>query len=546
MTEIRIDGSIQQADIGEPLVAPILRAKIDLPAVCYHPQLGPIQTCDTCMVEIDGKLVRACGTRVTAGMQVSTRSKQAVAAQREAFDRILGNHLLYCTVCDNNNGNCTVHNTTKQLNITHQEIPFKEKPYEPDFSNPFYRYDPDQCILCGRCVEACQSVQVNETLSINWESEHPRVQWDKGSTIADSSCVSCGHCITVCPCNALQEKSMLGHAGFFTAIPAKTLDGMIDIVKAVEPEAGYGAILKVSEAEAAMRESRIRRTKTVCTYCGVGCSFDIWTKDRHILKVEPEHGPTNGISTCIKGKFGWDYVNHKDRLTKPLIREGDTFREASWDEALTLIASRFSEIKRKDGPDALAFVSSSKCTNEENYLMQKLARAVIGTNNMDNCSRYCQAPATKGLSRTVGHGGDSGSIHDIAIADLVLIIGSNTAESHPVLATRVKSAHKLRGQKLIVADLRVNEMAERADLFIRPRPGSDLMWISAISRYIIDQNLHKKAFIDQWVNGFDDYKKSLEPFTRSWKLRASAFSGRWASRSTRWERTVRLPFRICC
>jgi formate dehydrogenase major subunit len=524
MTEIKIDGSIEQADIGEPLVAPILRAKIDLPAVCYHPQLGPIQTCDTCMVEIDGKLVRACGTRVTAGMQVSTRSKQAVAAQREAFDRILGNHLLYCTVCDNNNGNCTVHNTTKQLNITHQEIPFKEKPYEPDFSNPFYRYDPDQCILCGRCVEACQSVQVNETLSINWESEHPRVQWDKGSTIADSSCVSCGHCITVCPCNALQEKSMLGHAGFFTGIPAKTLDGMIDIVKAVEPEAGYGAILKVSEAEAAMRESRIRRTKTVCTYCGVGCSFDIWTKDRHILKVEPEHGPTNGISTCIKGKFGWDYVNHKDRLTKPLIREGDTFREASWDEALTLIASRFSEIKRKDGPDALAFVSSSKCTNEENYLMQKLARAVIGTNNMDNCSRYCQAPATKGLSRTVGHGGDSGSIHDIAIADLVLIIGSNTAESHPVLATRVKSAHKLRGQKLIVADLRVNEMAERADLFIRPRPGSDLMWISAISRYIIDQNLHKKAFIDQWVNGFDDYKKSLEPFTLEAAAEASGLS----------------------
>jgi formate dehydrogenase major subunit len=513
MSEIQIDGSMYPVTDGERLIDIILQAKVELPSVCYHPQLGPIQTCDTCMVEVDGKLVRACGTPARAGMKVSTKSAQAVAAQREAFEVILGNHLLYCTVCDNNNGNCTVHNTTKQLAIEHQTIPYKEKPYEKDETNPFYRYDPDQCILCGRCVQACQTVQVNETLSINWESEHPRVQWDKGSTIADSSCVSCGHCITVCPCNALQEKSMLGHAGFFTALPSKTLDGMIQIVKEVEPEAGYGGILKVSEAEAAMRESRIKRTKTVCTYCGVGCSFDIWTKDRHILKVEPEHGPHNGISTCIKGKFGWDYVNSKDRLTKPLIREGDTFREASWDEALSLVARKFAEIKQDHGPHALAFVSSSKCTNEENYLMQKLARGVVGTNNMDNCSRYCQAPATKGLSRTVGYGGDSGSIHDIHIADLVLIIGSNTSESHPVLATRVKSAHKLNGQKLIVADLRVHEMAERADLFIRPNPGTDLYWISAITRYILDQGWEKKEFIAQWVNGLDEFKKSLEPFS---------------------------------
>ena len=217
-----------------------------------------------------------------------------------------------------------------------------------------------------------------------------------------------------------------------------------------------------------MREHRIRRTKTVCTYCGVGCSFDVWTKDRHILKVEPEHGPANGISTCVKGKFGWDFVNSPDRLTTPLIREGDTFREASWDEALALVARRLSEIKAANGPDSIGFISSSKCTNEESYLMQKLARAVIGTNNIDNCSRYCQAPATTGLFRTVGYGGDSGSISDIEQADLVIIIGSNTAESHPVLATRVKSAHKLRGQKLIVSDLRENEMARRADLSCTP------------------------------------------------------------------------------
>ena len=306
---------------------------------------------------------------------------------------------------------------------------------------------------------------------------------------------------------------MLGEAGYMSGLPKPILNGMIDVIKGIEPDTGYGMILNVSEAESAMRESRTRRTKTVCTYCSVGCTFDVWTKDRHILKVEPSEGLANGISTCVKGKFGWDFVNSPDRLTKPLIRQGDTFREATWEEALALVAQRFAEIKAKDGPDALAFISSSKCTNEESYLMQKLARAVIGTNNMDNCSRYCQAPATTGLFRTVGLGGDSGSIRDIENAGLVLIIGSNTAEAHPVLATRVKQAHKLRGQKLVVADLRKHEMAERADLFFQPKPGTDLVWLSAIARYILDNGLEKKEFLAQWVNDPEDYKKSLEPFT---------------------------------
>lgn len=306
---------------------------------------------------------------------------------------------------------------------------------------------------------------------------------------------------------------MLGEAGYFTALPKQALHGMIDVVKGIEPEIGYGKILQLSEVEAEMRKAHIKRTKTVCTYCGVGCSFDIWTKDRHILKVVPAEGAANGISTCVKGKFAWDFVNSADRLTKPLIREEGKFREATWDEALGLIALKFSEIKAASGPDSLAFISSSKCTNEESYLMQKLARAVLGTNNMDNCSRYCQAPATVGLFRTVGYGGDSGSISDIEQAALVLIVGSNTAESHPVLATRVKRSHKLRGQKLIVSDLRENEMATRADIFIQPKPGTDLVWLSAVSRYLLDHGLAKTAFLEQWANGLEDYRKSLEPFT---------------------------------
>ena len=524
MIRVTIDGVVQETTSGERLIDVINRAGVKISQVCYHPQLGPIQTCDTCMVETNGQLVRACATTASAGIEIFTKSEKAAAAQREAFDRILSNHVLYCTVCDNNNGNCTIHNTERLLGIEHQPIPYHSKPYEEDHTNPFYRYDPQQCILCGRCVEACQNVQVNETLSINWEDPHPRVLWDGGSTIGESSCVSCGHCVTVCPCNALMEKSMLGHAGFLTALPKTTLGGMIDVVKGVEPETGYGAILKLSEAESHMRELRIRRTKTVCTYCGVGCSFDVWTKDRHILKVEPLDGPTNGISTCVKGKFGWDFVNSPDRLTKPLIREGGKFREASWDEALDLVARKFAEIKAKNGPDSLAFVSSSKCTNEESYLMQKLARAVIGTNNMDNCSRYCQAPATQGLFRTVGYGGDSGSIRDIENAGLVIIIGSNTAESHPVLATRVKRAHKLRGQKLIVSDLREHEMAKRADLFLHPKPGTDMVWLSAVSRYLLDNGMADTKFLDQWVNGLAEYKKSLAPFTMEFAARTCGLS----------------------
>ncbi len=518
---LRIDGVERAARVGEPLVEVLNRIGRAIPQVCYHPQLGPIETCDTCMVEVNGKLVRACGTSAVADMVVLTEGERVDVAQREAFDRILGNHMLYCTVCDNNNGNCTVHNTTALLDVKHQKRPYLPKPYPIDNSNPFYRYDPDQCILCGRCVEACQNVQVNETLSINWESDHPRVLWDGGETIAGSSCVSCGHCVTVCPCNALMEKSMVGHAGFFTDLPAKTLDNMIDVVKGIEPEIGYSPILAVSQMESRMREERVRKTKTVCTYCGVGCTFDVWTKDRHILKIEPGEGSSNGISTCVKGKFGWDYVNAEDRLTRPLIRSGDTFREATWEEALGLIADKFSAIKSTDGPDAIGLIASSKCTNEESYLMQKLARAVIGTNNIDNCSRYCQTPATKGLSRTVGYGGDSGSITDIESAALVVIIGSNTSESHPVLATRIKSSHKLRGQRMIVADLREHEMARRADLLLRPRPSTDLVWLSAIAKYIVDNDLAKRDFIERWVNGFEEYKANLAPFTMEFAERVT-------------------------
>jgi formate dehydrogenase major subunit len=517
---IRINGTEVKANKDQTILNLLTDSPDQVPHVCFHPSLGPIETCDTCIVKVNGEFVRACSTTIKEGDEVDTNSDEVKEAQVIGMDRILFNHELYCTVCDYNNGGCEVHNTVKEMKINHQSIPFDHKPYEVDSSNPFYRYDPDQCILCGRCVEACQDVQVTETLSIDWDRERPRVIWDKDVPINESSCVSCGHCSTVCPCNAMMEKGMEGEAGYMTGINRETLRPMIEITKSVET--GYGSILAISDMEAAMREQRIKKTKTVCTYCGVGCSFDVWTKGREILKIDPQiEAPANGISTCIKGKFGWDFVNSEERLTKPLIREGDSFREASWDEALNLIASKFTEIKELYGSQALSFISSSKCTNEESYLMQKLARGVIGTNNIDNCSRYCQTPATMGLFRTVGHGGDSGTIKDIEKSELVIVIGSNTSESHPVLATRVKRSHKLNGQKLIVADLRKHEMADRADLFIQPRAGSDLVWLSAVTKYILDQGWADMDFIEKHVNGLNEFKQNLEKFTLEYAEKAT-------------------------
>lgn len=512
--QVKLNGAEVKVAAGdETTILQLLQnSSVEVPNVCYHPSLGPIETCDTCIVSVNGELVRSCSTKLNDGDIIDTVSADVKEAQVIGMDRILTNHELYCTVCDYNNGGCEVHNTVKEMKINHQSVPFAQKPYPADNSHPFYRYDPDQCILCGRCVEACQDVQVTETLTIDWEREKPRVIWDNDVPINESSCVSCGHCSTVCPCNAMLEKGMEGEAGYLTGIAKQTLRPMIEITKNVET--GYGSILAISDMEAAMRDERIKKTKTVCTYCGVGCSFDVWTKGREILKVDPQpEAPANGISTCVKGKFGWDFVNSEERLTKPLIREGEFFREAEWDEAISLIARRFTEIKNEHGAQAMSFISSSKCTNEESFLMQKLGRAVIGTNNIDNCSRYCQTPATVGLFRTVGYGGDAGSIRDIQMSDLVLIIGSNTAESHPVLSTRVKRSHKLGGQKLIVADLRKHEMADRADLFVQPKAGTDIVWLSAVAKYIIDNGMADEEFLAEKVNGLDEFKRNLEKYT---------------------------------
>ncbi len=505
------EGKSCEARAGETILDVLTRNGIEIPHLCYHPSLGPLQTCDTCLVEVGGKLVRACATPAADAMQVTALSGHARAAQRDAIADVLRNHNMYCTVCDNNNGDCALHNAVYRMGIEEQD--FDPKGHPVDDSNPFYVYDPDQCIACGRCVEACQNLVVNEVLSLDWSRPRPRVVWDHDAEINESSCVSCGTCCTVCPVNALMEKSILGQAGYVTGVTKSVKDRMVDAVK--EVETSFSPLMLLSTVEGEARKGLVKRTKTVCTFCGVGCTFDVWTRDRKVLLVQPSpESPANQVATCVKGKFGWDFVNSPDRLAKPLIRtENGSFREAGWDEAIALVARRLSEVKAKYGPDAIGLIASCTGTNEESYLTQKLARGVLGTNNVDNCSRYCQSPATMGLWRTVGYGGDSGGIEEIEAADLVVIIGSNTAEAHPVLASRVKRARKLRGQKLVVMDLRRHEMAERADLFLRPNPGTDLVVLNAMGKYILDQGGEAQEFIAARTTGFEEFKKSLEPFT---------------------------------
>ena len=509
--EVCVDGRSVEVAEGESLAVPLADAGV--PSLCFHPSLGALETCDTCLVEADGELVRACATRARAGLEVDTGG-EGERAREEAAQRLVRKHVLYCTICDHNDGDCTLKKGIEATGLQFERYGYSPKPHEVDDSHPFYRYDPGQCILCGRCVEACQDVQVTETLSIDWGADDPRVLWDGGAPAGDSSCVSCGHCVSVCPCNALMEKTMLGRHGLFTEWPDDVRELAIDVVKDVEPTTGYGPLYQLSDLEATARQGVTKRTKTVCTYCGVGCSFEVETRGREVLRILPSaEAPANNISTCVKGKFGWDYVTAEDRLTRPLVREGHRFRETSWEEAFAVIAERLRDLVRDRGPDTVGVIGSSKATNEESYLTQKLARQVIGTHNTDNCSRYCQAPATQGLWRTVGYGGDAGSISDMERADLVLLVGTNTAASHPVIASRLRRAQKLNGQVHVVADLRRHEMAQRADVYLPPEPGTDLVWLSAVTRHVLEQGWADEEFLAERVNGLEEYVRSLEPFS---------------------------------
>ncbi|MDJ1433777.1 formate dehydrogenase subunit alpha [Halostagnicola sp. A-GB9-2] len=571
----------------------------DVPALCYYDrdgdcsgEIGPRSECRTCMVETDEHgLVPSCSFPADEGLTVQTDTPDAEETRSVNLDLVLSNHNLRCTTC-NGNGRCELQDTAISEGVDHPRYGvFDDRDeYEPlDDSSSFIQIDRNKCILCNRCVEGCNDVQVEGVLRIEGHGEDTRIGFQSDAeTMADSDCVSCGHCATVCPTGALTEKDIGGAAtlplpGFTqrnsvgtvieheevetldnTAAPNRSPDpggeSRIGASPSVSPDdrsgvagfmaqsrrraldlaTGYGhkamlagehtaenvaatvlpegRLFDIASAVSGYRLGKIDKKETTCGFCAVGCRFEMWGKDGDAIGVQPVEdpakAPANNFSTCVKGKFGHEFANSDERITEPLVRNDDgEFETASWDEALDRVASELRAIQAEHGVDAVGCLASSKGSNEEAYLVQKFARQVLGTKNIDNCARLCHSTTVAALQQTLGYGAMTNRINeDIGEADAYLISGSNTTESHPVLATRIKQNVR-DGADLFVFDPREVGIAEHADQYTRTKPGYDVAWINGLIRYIVENNLHDEAFIERNTKGFEKVKEKVQAFT---------------------------------
>ena len=602
-TDLTVDGKAVSVDAGATVLDAIEAAGpgSDVPALCHYDrsdEIGPRSECRTCMVDTEEHgLVSACSFPAESEMTIRTETAEASEVRDVNLDLVLSNHNLRCTTCGKN-GRCELQDTAIEQEVEEPRYGvFDDRAeYELlDDTSPFIQIDRNKCILCNRCVESCNDVQVEGVLRIEGTGEDTRIAFQNESeAMAGSSCVSCGHCATVCPTGAITEKGLVdsatlpipgftqknsigkiieyegrdemstksgdrptsaetnkgkaignpvsdaarsgsaadptltGVAGVMERAKRRTTDTLKKAGKRAFLEAEHasesvaagvlseGQMFDIAEFVSRHRLADVDVTETTCGYCSVGCRFDVYAEDDEVLGVRPtdaDHAPANdGFSTCVKGKFGYDFVNSDDRLEQPLVRENGELHEASWEEALDRVAGEFSRIVEETGPDALATFASSKCTNEEDYLMQKFARQVLGTKNIDNCARLCHASTVAALKQTVGYGAMTNRIEDVANTDCYLITGSNTTESHPVLATRIKqNVHD--GANLIVFDPRKVGIAEHADQYTRVQPGHDVAWINGLTRYIVEHDLHDEEFIEANTKNFEELREKVETFT---------------------------------
>lgn len=347
---IAVDGKEIRTDKGKTILEVCQENDIHIPTLCYHPRLPLVGACRVCVVEVEGArtLMTACTTPVDRdGMVVQTNSERVLEARRMVVELLLASGKHDCLTCEAN-GNCELQDLVYELKIETPRFPVEPPDWPIDDSNPMILRDLNRCVLCGRCVRACNEVQMNLVIDFGYRGAKAKIVTAYDRDYAESNCVFCGECVQVCPVGALIEK----------------------------------------KARFAGRPWDVKRVPTTCTYCGTGCTVDLNIVDGRVVKVTGnEEGVVNKGSLCVKGRFGYDFIHHEDRLTKPLIKEDGGFRQASWDEAFSLVAHRLAETKEKYGPDSIAALSSARCTNEENYLMQKFMRAVIGTNNVDHCAR---------------------------------------------------------------------------------------------------------------------------------------------------------------
>ncbi|WP_408960498.1 formate dehydrogenase subunit alpha [Natrinema sp. 74] len=569
----------------------------DVPALCHYDregdasdEIGPRSECRTCMVETEEHgLVPSCSFPAEEGLTVETDTPDAEESRSVNLDLVLSNHNLRCTTC-NGNGRCELQETAISEGVNHPRYGvFDDRDeYEPiDDTSSFIQIDRNKCILCNRCVEGCNDVQVEGVLRMEGHGEDTRIGFQSDAeTMADSACVSCGHCATVCPTGALTEKGIDGAGtlplpGFThrnsigTVIEgeaAETLDdtsapnrspdpsgddspastaaageetGLSDFMdrareRAVDAATEYGrkAVLAgehtaesiatstlsegqmfdIADVVGDRRLDGLDREETTCGFCAVGCRFEMVGKDGEALGVEPvddaDAAPANDFSTCVKGKFGHEFANSDQRLTKPLVRNDDgEFEPASWDEALDLVAENLRAIQDEHGVDAVSSLASSKGSNEEAYLVQKFARQVLGTKNIDNCARLCHSSTVAALQQTLGYGAMTNRINeDIGEADAYLVTGSNTTESHPVLATRIKQNVR-DGADLVVFDPRKVGIAEHADQYTRTEPGYDVAWINGLIRYVVEHDLYDEEFVERNTKHFDELTEKVETYT---------------------------------
>ncbi len=474
--KITVNGKELSAYPGETYLDVFKREGIYVPTLCHEKDLIPMGSCRLCVIEVEGsnRLLPSCSTQVVNNATVFTDSKKVIEARTTLIDLIVQQHPLDCMVCDKQ-GNCTLQKLAYQYLPVEKLYEYERPPRKYKIEiNEFFKFDPNYCIKCGKCVQVVEEIQLCGVLSMENRGVDmiPSTGFDR--TFEEAGCVACGNCVAVCPVNAFEPISLIKNG----------------------------------------REVDSNRTVTTCTYCGVGCQFELVThkEENRIIYVDSHReSVVNGLALCVKGRYGWDYVHHEDRINTPFIRRNGELQPATWEEAYDLIEQKFREILEKHGSDAFAFLSSAKCTNEENYLMQKLARAAIKTNNVDHCARLCHASTVTGLIQTFGSGAMTNSIHDLTNdAEVIFIIGSNTTETHPVIGIKIKQAVAKGKTKLIVADPRNIELAEIAEIHLRQRPGSDLALINAMMKVILDENLIDHEFIAERTENFDELKEMLE------------------------------------
>jgi formate dehydrogenase major subunit len=461
---LQIDGRSVTVPAGTSLMRAAALSDINIPKLCATDSLEPFGSCRLCLVEIEGRrgYPASCTTPAEEGMVVRTQSSKLQQLRKGVMELYISDHPLDCLTCPSN-GNCELQDMAGVVGLREVRYGYEGENHlklAKDESNPYFTFDSSKCIVCNRCVRACEETQGTFALTISGRGFDSRVSPGQDEPFMASECVSCGACVQACPTATLQEKT----------------------------------VIMLGQAE--------HKVTTTCAYCGVGCSLNAEMKGSEVVRMVPaKDGKANEGHACVKGRFAWGYATHRDRILKPMIRANitDPWREVSWDEALDYAASEFKRIQAKHGVDAIGGIVSSRCTNEEGYLVQKLVRAAFGNNNVDTCARVCHSPTGYGLKQTLGESAGTQSFKSIEQCDVVMVIGANPTDGHPVFGSRMKKRLR-QGARLIVVDPRRIDLIKsphvRADYHLQLRPGTNVALLSALAHVIVTEGLLAQDFID--------------------------------------------------